>query len=177
MAIIVSGTGTLMLEALDESYKLTQVEIGRPAPGPNDVAIDINYCGMCHSDLHTINGDWGAGKYPIAPGHEAAGVVREVGAEAAAAGFKVGDSVAVGCMAGAEAAAARSALQAWSSTALRCARPTLTCSQQDATTTIALAPTRTTISSSSSGTYSASAGNKRAFHLKQACHRRVRSLS
>ncbi|CAE8637701.1 unnamed protein product [Polarella glacialis] len=134
--------------------------------------------GMCRSDLHTINGDWRAGKYPIAPGHEAAGVVREVGAEAAAAGFKVGDSVAVGCMVGAEAAAARFALQAWSaeaaaagfkvgdsvavgcmvgaeaaaarfalqawsSTALRCARPTLTCSQQDATTTIALAPTPT----------------------------------
>ncbi|CAE8607406.1 unnamed protein product [Polarella glacialis] len=98
MATIVGGKGTFMLAALDESYKLTKVEIGRPAPGPNDVAIDIKYCGMCHSDLHTINGDWGAGKYPIAPGHEAAGVVREVGAEAFAAGFKVGDNVAVGCM-------------------------------------------------------------------------------
>eukprot|EP00932_Pfiesteria_piscicida_P019412 SRR837773.624.p2 GENE.SRR837773.624~~SRR837773.624.p2 ORF type:complete len:369 (+),score=175.44 SRR837773.624:148-1107(+) len=51
---------------------------------------------MCHSDLHTINGDWGNNKYPIAPGHEIAGVVRAVGDKVT--NYKVGDNVAVGCM-------------------------------------------------------------------------------
>lgn len=97
MATIKDGKGSFMLAASDESYTMSKVEIGRPAPGPQDVAIDLVYCGMCHSDLHTINGDWGVGKYPIAPGHELGGVVREVGAEAAA-NFKVGDKVCVGCM-------------------------------------------------------------------------------
>jgi alcohol dehydrogenase (NADP+) len=98
MATMVGGTGTFMLAAHDTSFKMSKVEIGRPAPGPNDVAIDIHYCGMCHSDLHTVNGEWGVGKYPIAPGHEIGGVVRQVGPHAEASGFKVGDRVAVGCM-------------------------------------------------------------------------------
>ena len=55
------------------------------------------YCGMCHSDLHTVDGSWGVNKYPIAVGHELGGIVAAVGANAAAK-FKVGDKVAVGCM-------------------------------------------------------------------------------
>lgn len=66
--------------------------------GPNDVSIDIVYCGMCHSDLHSVNGEWGINKYPLAPGHEIGGTVTAVGANAAAGGFKVGDNVAVGCV-------------------------------------------------------------------------------
>lgn len=97
MATIVGGKGSFMLAAHDTEYKMSKVEIGRPAPGPNDVAIDIVFCGMCHSDLHCINGDWAVGKYPIAPGHEIAGVVRAVG-DKAAGSFKVGEKVAVGCM-------------------------------------------------------------------------------
>eukprot|EP00628_Pelagophyceae_sp_CCMP2097_P035015 CAMPEP_0184285756 /NCGR_PEP_ID=MMETSP0977-20130417/66836_1 /TAXON_ID=483370 /ORGANISM="non described non described, Strain CCMP2097" /LENGTH=398 /DNA_ID=CAMNT_0026591767 /DNA_START=44 /DNA_END=1240 /DNA_ORIENTATION=+ len=96
MATIVGGKGTFMLAAHDASFALSRVEIGRPAPGPDDVAIALKYCGMCHSDLHTINGEWGVNKYPIAVGHELAGIVTEVGANVSK--FKVGDEIAVGCM-------------------------------------------------------------------------------
>eukprot|EP00933_Yihiella_yeosuensis_P024462 TRINITY_DN18979_c0_g1_i2.p1 TRINITY_DN18979_c0_g1~~TRINITY_DN18979_c0_g1_i2.p1 ORF type:complete len:365 (-),score=91.44 TRINITY_DN18979_c0_g1_i2:243-1337(-) len=96
MATIPDGKGTFMLAAHDESFKLSKVEIGRPEPGPDDVAIDLKYCGMCHSDLHTVNGEWGVGKYPIAVGHELGGIVRAVGANCTK--LKVGDKVAVGCM-------------------------------------------------------------------------------
>ncbi|QSX34421.1 NAD(P)-dependent alcohol dehydrogenase [Shewanella avicenniae] len=62
----------------------------------NDVAIEILYCGVCHSDLHTVNGDWGPQPYPLVPGHEIVGVVQSVGADVK--NYKVGDRVAVGCM-------------------------------------------------------------------------------
>lgn len=63
---------------------------------PNDVAIEILFSGVCHSDLHTVNGDWGPQPYPIVPGHEIVGRVLEVGPEVKK--YKVGDHVAVGCM-------------------------------------------------------------------------------
>lgn len=62
----------------------------------NDVAIEILYSGVCHSDLHTVNGDWGPQPYPLVPGHEIVGVVTSIGAEVKK--FQVGDTVAVGCM-------------------------------------------------------------------------------
>jgi len=62
----------------------------------NDVSIEILYCGVCHSDLHTVNGDWGPQPYPLVPGHEIVGKVLEVGSEVKK--YKVGDHVAVGCM-------------------------------------------------------------------------------
>ncbi|RLZ11634.1 NAD(P)-dependent alcohol dehydrogenase [Faecalibacter macacae] len=62
----------------------------------NDVAIDIEYCGVCHSDIHTAKGDWGRPNYPVVPGHEIIGRVKEVGADVTK--FKVGDLVGVGCM-------------------------------------------------------------------------------
>ena len=62
----------------------------------NDVAIEILYSGVCHSDLHTVNGDWGDQPYPLVPGHEIVGVVTSVGAEVTH--YKEGDQVAVGCM-------------------------------------------------------------------------------
>jgi uncharacterized zinc-type alcohol dehydrogenase-like protein len=96
MATIKDGKGTFVLAAFDEQCDLKKHEVGRPAPGPNDIAIDIQYCGMCHSDVHACNGDWMVNKYPIAPGHEIAGIVREVGANVK--NFKVGDKVGVGCM-------------------------------------------------------------------------------
>jgi uncharacterized zinc-type alcohol dehydrogenase-like protein len=96
MATIKDGKGTYMLATFDEKCEFKKIEAGRPKPGPNDVAIDIKYCGMCHSDLHTVNGDWMVNKYPIAPGHEIAGIVREVGSKVK--DFKVGDQVGVGCM-------------------------------------------------------------------------------
>jgi uncharacterized zinc-type alcohol dehydrogenase-like protein len=68
----------------------------RRSPRDNDVVIDILYCGICHSDLHTARNDWGNAKYPIVPGHEIIGRVLEVGPRVTR--FKVGDSVGVGCM-------------------------------------------------------------------------------
>lgn len=68
----------------------------RRALRENDVAIEILYSGVCHSDLHTVNGDWGPQPYPLVPGHEIVGRVLEVGA--AVKKYKAGDHVAVGCM-------------------------------------------------------------------------------
>lgn len=60
----------LALGAFDTKADLYCFEIARPDVGPNDVAIAIQYCGMCHSDCHACNGDWGLNSWPIAPGHE-----------------------------------------------------------------------------------------------------------
>ncbi|MCL2482459.1 MAG: NAD(P)-dependent alcohol dehydrogenase [Propionibacteriaceae bacterium] len=72
----------------------TQIE--RREPGPKDVLIDIAYCGVCHSDIHTARGEWGRGHYPLVVGHEITGTVRAVGAQVTAC--KPGDRVGVGCM-------------------------------------------------------------------------------
>ena len=63
---------------------------------PSDVAIDILFCGVCHSDLHQARNDWKGSTYPIVPGHEIVGRVTGVGA--AVTKFKAGDLAAVGCM-------------------------------------------------------------------------------
>lgn len=63
---------------------------------PNDVAIKISHCGICHSDLHFAHDDWGMSHYPMVPGHEIVGTVADVGADVS--GFAKGDRVAVGCM-------------------------------------------------------------------------------
>jgi uncharacterized zinc-type alcohol dehydrogenase-like protein len=69
----------------------------RRDPGPDDVQIDILYCGVCHSDIHTARNEWGgATKYPCVPGHEIVGRVVKVGGNVK--GFKEGDLAAVGCM-------------------------------------------------------------------------------
>ena len=68
----------------------------RRETGPTDVRIDILYCGVCHSDLHTARGEWAGTVYPCVPGHEIVGRVARVGAEVK--GFKAGDLVGVGCM-------------------------------------------------------------------------------
>lgn len=62
----------------------------------DDVAIDILYCGVCHSDLHMAHNDWGMSVYPLVPGHEIIGRVSAVGADVSK--YSVGDHVAVGCM-------------------------------------------------------------------------------
>jgi len=63
---------------------------------PNDVRIDILYCGVCHSDLHTVRSEWPGTVYPCVPGHEIVGRVSAVGPEVS--GFKEGDLAAVGCL-------------------------------------------------------------------------------
>ncbi|GBQ80329.1 zinc-dependent alcohol dehydrogenase [Acetobacter malorum DSM 14337] len=62
----------------------------------NDIAMDILYCGVCHSDLHQARNDWGCSQYPMVPGHEIVGRVTATGK--AVTRYKVGDAVAVGCM-------------------------------------------------------------------------------
>ncbi|WP_368498992.1 NAD(P)-dependent alcohol dehydrogenase [Herbiconiux sp. A18JL235] len=62
---------------------------------PGDVRIDIAYAGICHSDIHTVRGEWGATEYPLTPGHEIAGIVSEVGEGVSR--YAVGDRVGVGC--------------------------------------------------------------------------------
>ena len=64
--------------------------------GKHDVQIEILYCGVCHSDLHTVRGDWGPATYPCVPGHEIVGRVLKVGKDVNR--FKEGDKVGVGCM-------------------------------------------------------------------------------
>jgi len=64
--------------------------------GPKDVLIDIQYCGICHSDIHQVRNEWGGSVYPMVPGHEIAGVVAEVGS--AVKKFRAGDRAGVGCM-------------------------------------------------------------------------------
>jgi uncharacterized zinc-type alcohol dehydrogenase-like protein len=70
--------------------------IERRQPTAHDVHIEILYCGVCHSDLHTVRGEWGGTTYPCIPGHEIVG--RVVAAGAAVTKFKPGDHAAVGCM-------------------------------------------------------------------------------
>jgi uncharacterized zinc-type alcohol dehydrogenase-like protein len=68
----------------------------RRAPRPDDVVIEILYCGVCHSDIHSVRNDWGGANYPMVPGHEIIGRVTEVGAEVTT--FKLGETVGVGCL-------------------------------------------------------------------------------
>ena len=70
------------------SEVLELVEQPSREPGPHDVRIDILYCGVCHSDLHTVRDEWGGTLYPCVPGHEIVGRVSAVGSEVG--GFKVG---------------------------------------------------------------------------------------
>lgn len=75
---------------------LVPTTIERRDVGAHDVLIEIKYAGICHSDIHTVRGDWGPQTYPLAPGHEIAGIVTEVGS--AVTKHAVGDRVGVGCM-------------------------------------------------------------------------------
>jgi uncharacterized zinc-type alcohol dehydrogenase-like protein len=75
---------------------LAPTVIERREVGPNDVLIQIEYSGVCHSDIHTVKGDWGPQPFPVVPGHEIVGLVQEVGADVTR--HQVGDRVGVGCM-------------------------------------------------------------------------------
>ena len=75
---------------------LNELAINRRIPTPHDVEIDIMFCGVCHSDLHTARNEWHGTTYPVVPGHEIVGTVTSVGYHVTK--FKIGDLVAVGCM-------------------------------------------------------------------------------
>ncbi len=68
----------------------------RRDPGPNDISIDIQFCGICHSDIHQARDEWGGSIFPMVPGHEIVGTVSAAGS--AVTKFKVGDTAAVGVM-------------------------------------------------------------------------------
>src|SRR5690606_25538286 len=77
---------------------IVALDIQRRAPGPRDVQIDIAYCGICHSDLHTVRSEWPGTLYPCVPGHEIVGHVSAVGG--GVDDVAVGDIVGVGCLVG-----------------------------------------------------------------------------
>jgi len=70
--------------------------IERRQVGKKDVQIEIDYCGVCHTDLHFVNNDWGMTEYPVVPGHEIVGRISTVGNDVTK--FKTGDLAAIGCM-------------------------------------------------------------------------------
>ena len=75
---------------------LEPMSIFRRDPGPSDVRIDISYCGICHSDFHTVRSEWAGTSYPCVPGHEIVGRVSAVGREVSR--FREGEIVGVGCL-------------------------------------------------------------------------------
>ena len=77
----------------DAGFSPTTIE--RRDVGPQDVRIQIAYAGICHSDIHTVRGEWAGTTYPLTPGHEIAGTVAAVGSEVTR--YAVGDRVGVGC--------------------------------------------------------------------------------
>ncbi len=82
--------------ALAADKPLEPLSIERRAPGPEDVEIAIAFCGVCHSDLHTVRSEWEGTLYPCVPGHEIVGQVTAIGGEVGK--FAVGDTVGVGCL-------------------------------------------------------------------------------
>jgi len=82
--------------AMRQSADLVPFDFSRRIPGPHDVLIEIQYCGVCHSDLHFVRNDWGMSIYPMVPGHEIVGKVKDVGDHVKK--FKIGDTVGVGCL-------------------------------------------------------------------------------
>jgi uncharacterized zinc-type alcohol dehydrogenase-like protein len=89
-------TKTSGYAAFDASSPLKPFQFERRDPGPTDVQMDILYCGVCHSDLHTVRSDWGQSVYPCVPGHEIVGRVTKAGREVRK--FKEGDLAGVGCL-------------------------------------------------------------------------------
>lgn len=81
--------------AQNSKIPLAPFNFNRREVGPHDVLIEIQFCGVCHSDLHQIRDEWGGAIYPMVPGHEIVGKISKIGA--AVKKFKVGDLAGVGC--------------------------------------------------------------------------------
>jgi len=82
--------------AHSEESGVAPFDFDRRNPRPDDVSIEIDYCGVCHTDIHFAQNDWGATIYPVVPGHEIVGRVTSVGSDVST--YQVGDVVGVGCM-------------------------------------------------------------------------------
>ena len=76
--------------------RLAPFSFQRRDPGPEDVVLDLMYCGICHSDIHYVNNDWGITAFPVVPGHEIVGRVTQAGSKVTK--FKRGDLAAIGCL-------------------------------------------------------------------------------
>jgi len=87
---------TLGYAALGPRSPLVPFTFERRTPGAHDVAIEIQFCGICHSDIHQTRDEWANSTFPMVPGHEIAGIVSAVGGSVTK--FKVGDRVGVGCI-------------------------------------------------------------------------------
>ena len=81
--------------ALKEKGTTVPYSFERYDPQDYDVLIDIKYCGICHTDIHQVNNDWGGSKYPMVPGHEITGIVSATGPKVTR--YKIGDKVGIGC--------------------------------------------------------------------------------
>jgi len=86
-------TPSLLVHTAGQAFERGAVE--RRDVGPNDVLIDIAYAGICHSDIHQAREEWGRAIFPMVPGHEIAGIVREIGSDVTK--HAVGDRVGIGC--------------------------------------------------------------------------------
>jgi alcohol dehydrogenase (NADP+) len=82
--------------ATSATSPLAPFEFVRRAPLETDVQIEIDFCGVCHSDIHQVRNEWGSATFPMVPGHEIVGKVTKVGSKVTK--FKVGDLAGVGCM-------------------------------------------------------------------------------
>jgi uncharacterized zinc-type alcohol dehydrogenase-like protein len=82
--------------AISATEPLVPSKVERREVGPRDVLIEIRYSGICHSDIHTVRGEWGPVQYPLVPGHEIVGVVSAIGADVTR--HQSGDRVGVGCI-------------------------------------------------------------------------------
>jgi uncharacterized zinc-type alcohol dehydrogenase-like protein len=87
---------TAAYAAASAKTPLAPFSIERREPGPRDVLIDILFCGVCHSDIHQSRNEWGGSIFPMVPGHEIVGRVRQVGNQVSR--FKSGDLAGIGCM-------------------------------------------------------------------------------
>lgn len=87
---------TIGYAALNHTSQLVPFVFQRRELTPEDVQIEILFCGVCHSDIHQVRDEWGNGVFPMVPGHEIVGKVIKVGDEVSK--FKFGDSVGIGCM-------------------------------------------------------------------------------
>ena len=87
---------TLAYAAPAAGKPLAPFTVERREPGPDDILIDILFCGVCHSDVHQVRDEWGGSSFPMVPGHEIVGRVAKAGAKVTK--FKVGDMAGVGCM-------------------------------------------------------------------------------
>jgi uncharacterized zinc-type alcohol dehydrogenase-like protein len=87
---------TKAFAAQNATSTLTPFSFERREPRPHDILIEIEYCGVCHSDIHQVRNEWGNSLYPMVPGHEIVGKISRIGS--AVKKFKVGDLAGVGCL-------------------------------------------------------------------------------